>query len=184
MTGDARPCLPADGTPAWSLDPASQTEREIVERLLQLYLYDFSEIARADVGPDGRFPYPWLDRYWSDPTRHAFLLRAAGRPAGFALVRGAGGDDVPDPARHYLAEFFVMRAHRRAGLGTKLAVALFDRFPGPWWIEQIAPNVAAQSFWRRVVAGYTAGRFAEHVTPTGKIVQRFDTADRAEKGAS
>lgn len=147
-------------------------------------LDDFGDISRADVGPDGRFPYLWHDRYWTDPTRHAFLMRAAGRPAGFVHVRAAGGADVPDPCRHALAEFFVMRAHRRAGLRTKIAVALFDRFPGPGWIEQVAPNVAAPSFWRRVVAGYTAGRFAEHATSTGTIVQRFDTADRAEQGAS
>lgn len=159
----------------WSLDPTSADERDILDRLLQLYPYDFSVIDPDDVGPDGRFPYRWHDRYWTDPTRHALLLRVLGRLAGFALVRAAGAPDLPDPACHDLAEFFVVRVHRRAGYGSAMASALFDRFPGEWWIEQIGPNLVARAFWRRVVASYTGGRYAEHVTTDGAVIQRFHT---------
>jgi len=170
------------GAPSdWSLVPAGADEREVVDRLLQFYLYDFSKIDPADVDDDGRFPYPWLDHYWTDPARHALLLRVRGRPAGFALVRAAGGRDLPDPARHEVAEFFVMRAHRRAGYGTAMARALFDRFPGRWRVEQIAPNLAAQTFWRGVIAEYTGGRYAEHATPDGGVVQEFDTQERGDR---
>jgi predicted acetyltransferase len=166
--------LPSD----WSLAPATEAERPLLAQLLQLYLHDFSELDHDEVGEDGRFSYRWFDLYGSKPGYQALLLRVRDKPAGFVLLEERGSEDNPDA--HYVAEFFVMRAYRRSGYGTAVARALFDRYPGRWEIEQTGPNVAAQVFWRGVIASYTGGRYTEHNKDGGQVVQEFDTADKVE----
>src|SRR3954468_1702807 len=97
-----------------SLDPASRDERRTLENLLQLYVYDWSEILPLDVRDDGRFEDFPLEAYWRDDWRHPFLLRVDGKLGVFALVsersRLTGTAGVVD-----MAEFFVMRKYRRQG---------------------------------------------------------------------
>ena len=72
-----------------SLTSAAQSEKPVVERLLQLYLYDMAEFANEgwrDVDANGLYTYKFLDSYWSDDTRHPFLVRANDVLAGFVLV--------------------------------------------------------------------------------------------------
>lgn len=37
-----------------------------MRQLLELNSYEFSRFDGADVGPDGRSGYPYLDDYWSE----------------------------------------------------------------------------------------------------------------------
>ena len=168
-----------DDTAAWTLTPLTEAERPLLMRLVELYLHDLSETTGWDVGDDGRFvETDAYDRYGVDGGHHALLLRVAGRPAGFAIVDERSS--LPrSKDRRFVAEFFVVRAHRGRGVGSAVARAVFDRFPGRWQVFQMAENTAAQAFWRRVVAAYTGGRYAERRLPDGEVVQEFDTADKA-----
>jgi predicted acetyltransferase len=123
---------------------ASIEDKAVVRRLVELYLHDFSEFDHRDVTEHGVFGYRYLDHYWTEADRHPFLLRVDGHWAGFAFVRTAG-----DSAS--IAEFFVLRKYRRTGVGTAAARALFDRFPGPWNVEQVAGNPAARAFWHQAI---------------------------------
>jgi len=62
--------------------------------------------------------------------------------AGFALVHHksklSAADDVWD-----MAEFFVLRRHRRAGVGMRAAHILFETHAGAWEVRQRAANAAA-----------------------------------------
>lgn len=152
--------MDATTEPMIALDPASKPERPVLDNLMQLYIYDWSELRPLDVGDDGRFAdYP-LDAYWEDGWRHPLLLRVGGRLAGFALVsersRLTGAPGVFD-----MAEFFVMRRFRRKGVGRAAASAAFDRFKGPWEIRQQDENTAATAFWRSAIARYTGGSYRE-----------------------
>jgi predicted acetyltransferase len=148
-----------------SIEPARVDERDTIASLMQLYLYDFSEFdeEEGEVDASGRFPaYPYLDDYWRDPDRHPFLFRVDGRLAGFALIRRL---ERPGSEPTWgLAEFFILRRYRRLGLGRQAAITLFDRFPGRWEVGEIHENTAAITFWRRVIAEYTAGRYSEQGT--------------------
>jgi predicted acetyltransferase len=164
-----------------SLSAATREERTVVQNLMQLYAYDWSELRPLEVGDDGRFAdYP-LDGYWEEDWRHPFLLRVDGKLAGFALVathsRLTGAEGVKD-----MAEFFVMRRYRGRGIGLGAATAVFERFPGPWEIRQRDENGAATAFWRKAVGRYTDGDYEElrwndaaWVGP----VQRFSSRRRA-----
>ena len=73
--------------PSLELVAVEEKDRSVLRRLLQLYLHDLSEFIDIDVDPHGEFPYRYLDHYWTEKDRHAFLIRVDGAWAGFALVR-------------------------------------------------------------------------------------------------
>ena len=177
--GSAAARRPAPRAPAdWTLAPLTEGERPLFAQLAEFYLYDFTGFAAWDVGEDGRFGRDaWPRSLWERDGRHPLLLRVRGRPAGFAVVDERsplpGGED-----RRYVAEFFVLRRYRRLGYGAAMAGAIFDRIPGRWHVLQMEQNTAAQAFWRRVIGGYTGGRYTEFVH-RGEPVQGFDTRDKA-----
>ncbi len=154
---------------------ARLNQKHILRNLLELYLYDFSEMCGDDLDDEGAFGYPYLDRYWVEEGRYPFLLRVAGKWAGFVLVRDTlapGGEASPQGEAspcgemvHTIAEFFVMRKYRRMGLGRQAARAIFDRFAGRWQVSELTENLGAQAFWRKVIGEYTGGRFDEITLP-------------------
>jgi predicted acetyltransferase len=139
---------------------ALDDDRTVIQRLLQLYHYDFSEFDGSDVNPHGEYLHRYFDEYWTDSDRKAFLFWAEGALAGFALVF------TGEP--HDIAEFFVMRKYRRRGVGARAAASLFDQFPGRWTVRQQLANPAATAFWRKAIR-YP---FQEHERDT-EIVQSF-----------
>jgi predicted acetyltransferase len=56
------------------------------------------------------------------------------------------------PADHDVAEFFVVRKHRRSGVGIEAARQLICPRPGQWEIAVVRANAGALGFWRRVTA--------------------------------
>lgn len=140
------------------LIPAGRSYEATLANLLALYLYDFSEITEIDMNEDGSFEYPHLSKYWDDAGRHAFLIRANGRLAGFVLVR-SGSEITDDPGVFDVAEFFVLRARRRCGVGMAAAQKTFERFAGVWEVRVIEENRAAQPFWEQTVGAFTSGKF-------------------------
>jgi predicted acetyltransferase len=143
------------------LRPAAADERPVLEHLLELYQYDIAEFANdgwRDIGHDGRYGYERLGDYWDDATRDAFLVYAGDRLGGFALVSESTVLEQPAGTKS-IAEFFIMRKHRGAGVGRAAAVLLFERFPGDWEVAQDEMNEPAQRFWAAVIGAYTGGRF-------------------------
>lgn len=130
-------------------------DKPVLRNLVELYMYDFSELSDRDESDHGLFGYRYLDHYWTEPDRHPFLIRVEGKLAGFVLVRSRRRDDAGFESS--IAEFFVMRKYRRRGVGRIAARRVFDMFPGRWEVTQLNDNVAARSFWRGVIAGYTGG---------------------------
>jgi predicted acetyltransferase len=158
---------------------AEPSAREALRNLFQLYAYDFSEVLPLEVAETGRFDVESaIDTCWADPSRFPFLFRAGVHIAGFAIVdhksKLTGASDVWD-----MAEFFVLRRYRRAGIGTALAHRLFAAHPGEWEVRQRGTNRAATAFWRRAIAAYTGDRFREELFDDDRWrgpVQRFTSA--------
>jgi len=161
-----------------TVEPASAAERTTIANLIELYLYEFSDIDGREIGPDGRFAYPLLERYWQEKGRFPFIIRADSKLAGFALVLEQRLLDGAS-AGHLIAEFFILRVFRRRGVGTAAATQLFDQFPGPWWVGEHADNHPAQAFWRAVIGRYTGGAYQEETwcEPDAErgVAQRFDS---------
>jgi predicted acetyltransferase len=152
---------------------ARAEDRPALQRMLELYQYELSDIWDQDLDAHGEYGYS-LDRFWRDDGCHAFVATVSGRYAGFALADGAV--KVGD-AGHWMDQFFVLKKYRRSGLGAMLARRVFEALPGRWEVGQMPGNVAAQAFWRRVIAERTNGTYAEHTITTGRwqgVVQSFD----------
>jgi predicted acetyltransferase len=142
---------------------ATDDDRAVVRRLLQLYHYDFSEFDGADVDMHGEYLHRYFDEYWIAAERKAFLFRVNGAWAGLALVF------IGEP--HDVAEFFIMRKYRHNGIGTRAAASLFQRFPGSWTVRQQGANPAATAFWRKAIL-YPFQESEQE----GEIVQSFTTS--------
>ena len=140
------------------LCPVSIEEREILANLLEKYDYEFSQWDGRCVNELGLFGYRYLDYYWNEENRWAYFIRADGRLAGFVLV-----NDFPEAQDREMdfsvAEFFVMYAYRRAGVGSRAAKAVFDLHRGRWQLKYHPGNTGSAIFWPRVVGEYTGGRY-------------------------
>jgi len=146
----------------------------VLRRLMQLYLYDFAAIDGWTIHADGLYGDAAIEDYWTDRQRTSFLVYVDGALAGFVLIRD--GARFAGEGTREVSEFFVLRRHRRQGVGSEVARQVFDMFPGKWELTQITSNVAAQAFWRRIIAAYTGGRYQEQARPDGAgTMHRFDT---------
>ena len=148
------------------LDAATADDAALLSNLLELYIYDLSAaFPSVELGSDGRFGYSKLALYWSEPDRHfPFLIRWDSRVVGFALAtRGSPASD--DPNVFDVAEFFVIRRHRRSGVGRRAAMLLWKRFPGSWIVRASEGVPGVVPFWGSVVAEFTSGAAAEFKRP-------------------
>jgi predicted acetyltransferase len=118
-----------------TLRPAELDDRDLLRQLLYDYLREF----------DGRTePYPYFEAYWQEPERLPFLIDVDGDVAGLCLVRVRDGG-------WSIAEFYVVPAHRRAGIGRAAVETLADRArsAGAAHLEaKVHPgNLEALPFW-------------------------------------
>jgi predicted acetyltransferase len=147
----------------------SLEEREILRNLLQYYIYDFSEFMDLHVEDNGKFSdYP-LDDYWTEGDRFPYLITLNGKNAGFVLARLIHRDD---DSYFSIAEFFIMKSYRRAGLGKLVAKDIFTMHKGQWEVYQIDNNVPAQHFWKNAIEEFTGGKFTERIE-AGRKTQVF-----------
>ncbi|MFI5364444.1 MAG: GNAT family N-acetyltransferase [Candidatus Binatia bacterium] len=164
-----------------ALDVATPRDAVLLSNLLELYAHDLSEAFALELGADGRFGYAKLPLYWSEPERRfPFLIRCGTRVVGFALVtRGSPASDDPDVFD--VAEFFVVRRHRRSGVGRRAAVLLWNRFAGRWTVRVSEGNHRGRSFWANVIAEYTNGALTQTTRPGSPHAWRvfsFDSVNR------
>ena len=148
------------------LSAATADDAVLLSNLLELYIHDLSAaFPSVEMGSDGRFGYSKLALYWLEPDRRfPFLIRWDSRVVGFALVtRGSPASD--DPNVFDVAEFFVIRRHRRSGVGRRAAMLLWNRLPGSWIVRASEGVPAAVIFWRSVVAEFTGGAATELERP-------------------
>jgi len=121
--------------------------------MLELYIHDFSEFVDVKLGADGRFGYPHLHSFFTEPGRHPLIIRVDDDLAGFAFV-SRGSRIANDPKVWDMAEFFIARGFRRIGLGTRVAHEIWKRFPGKWEVRVIDQNRKAVAFWTRAISKY------------------------------
>ena len=150
-----------DPIDAVTLQRATPDMAPLLENLLTLYIHELSGVFGIDIGADGRFQYDKLPLYWSETeTRQAFLIRAGGRVAGFALVT-RGSPATTDPQDLDVAEFFVLRRFRRTGVGQRAAALLWNALPGSWVVRVSEGNTPALAFWKNALQSYAPLGFSE-----------------------
>lgn len=115
-----------------------------------------------------------IAHWFGDPNTFPLLILKGSEPVGFARVLRAVAGSTAARIDYRMAEFFVLRTRRRLGIGETAVQLILRRFSGRWEISEYLRNAAAVSFWRRVVASYTRGRYQERII-NGEVRQVFDS---------
>ena len=140
-------------TAAVEIVAALPEDRVALANMMQLYAHDFSELwsgeARGELGGDGLFTAYPLDAWWREPDHVPLLVKADGFLAGFALLNTASHTGAS--LERNMAEFFIVRKHRRSGIGTAAARMIFSRYPGLWETSVARANHGALAFWRAAI---------------------------------
>ncbi|MCL2564598.1 MAG: GNAT family N-acetyltransferase [Defluviitaleaceae bacterium] len=132
-------------------------EREILLNLLEKYEYEFSQYNNRDVNKLGLYAYPYLDYYWIEKNRWAYFIEVDGKLAGFVMVHTHPYKDTETDFN--LAEFFVMYAYRRSGIGKEAFFKTLDIHKGQWQLAYIPKNEPSAHFWHKAVDEYTKGEY-------------------------
>lgn len=156
----------------------SESDRLWIEGVYRDYLDDLAPLNTGlfpTLGEVGHREPDHIARWFGDPAAVPLVILKGDSPVGFAMVaRGtspSAGKKAPD---FRMAEFFISRPHRRLGIGHNAVQLILNRFAGRWEIAEYQRNPTAVSFWRRVVAAYTGGRYEERVL-NGEVHQTFES---------
>jgi predicted acetyltransferase len=118
--------------------------------------------------------------WFSNDHSHPLVIVKGTEAVGFALVSRPRIPVTGEVAADYnMSEFFVRTMHRRCGIGRDAATLIFDRFAGEWEIVVYQRNPGSVEFWRKVVAGYSRGRYSE-TARLGEVRERFRSRPRPQ----
>lgn len=162
-------------------------DREWIESVYRDYLDDLSPLntgvfSATSLGEIGYSPQDQLSRWFGDAAVNPLVIVRGAEPVGFAMVAQGGAAPGRPPVDYRMAEFFVTRTFRRRGVGRSAVEIILNRFAGKWEITEYLRNPVAVSFWRRVVAAYTQGRYQERVM-NGEVRQVFESGAQRAAGA-
>ena len=151
-----------------------------MESVYRDYLTDLAPLGTGvfpELGEIGHREPDLLASWFADSSAQILTILLNDHPVGFALVRVRHPLAARASTDYSMAEFFIARASRRQGIGQEAVRLIFDRFAGHWHIMEYLRNPGAVSFWRRVVGGYTGGRYQER-NAGGEIHQYFESNAR------
>src|SRR5262245_34291652 len=152
---------------------AEPTDFSALQQMLEFYQYELSDIWLQEMDDEGRYGYD-LTRHRKAEHSRAYVASVGSQYAGFALVAPAL---VTRNDGMWMEQFFIHKRFRGSGIGAAFARHVFRCHPGPWEVGQMPANLAAQAFWRKVIHGMTAGKYAEVQVTEGwwqGVVQQFD----------
>jgi predicted acetyltransferase len=135
----------------------------VIQNMARFYAYDLSKSCGHDGLHDWSFPenglYEAIDfsKYWL-PGCQPFIIRVNEELAGFALINKKGSSEDVD---WNMGEFFIVGKFQGMGLGRRIAVELFEKFPGTWEVMQMLCNTPAIHFWEKIISDYTKGNFTQ-----------------------
>ncbi|MHA7884819.1 GNAT family N-acetyltransferase [Nitratireductor rhodophyticola] len=145
---------------------AGETDKALIRRMLRDYLEELSAYGSIDND------YPYFDLYWHETNqRWPYIFSDGETVGGFAMVRMLGQNGVI----FSMAEFAVLPAVRRNGLGRAMAVSAMHRHPGTWEISAMAGNGGALAFWPKAISAAGAARFEASSGPE-ETTYRFSIA--------
>jgi predicted acetyltransferase len=139
-----------------TLHPIGLDEHDVLRRVWELYAHDFSEFMPRLLGADGRFETDAEFARMTAPPLDLLWIHADSALAGFVFVR-PHSQITGEPRVSDIAQFFVVRGHRRAGVGRTAAAQAFARRPGRWEVRVAAQNTAARRSRRSAEGAGTDG---------------------------
>lgn len=135
-------------------------EKEALKALMIAYFKEINPSSIIQQSTGEELDYPYLDTYWQDLNRAPYKILYNNTVVGFLLIN----DWVMHKAfkaNHSIAEFYILPAFRRKGIGRKAAFKIFEQMGGKWEIRQLRSNPKSTPFWRSILTAFTRGQFTE-----------------------
>lgn len=140
----------------YQLEKVTLDKKEILFNLLQFALYDGSHYIKNELNEKGMFNYSWFDNYFTDSDREAYFIKDNNNYLGFVMINENIKFNVSGKS---VAEFLIMPQYRRNHIGKKVAIEIFNMYPGYWEVEPIENSEQAYNFWKRTIEEYTLNNF-------------------------
>ncbi|WP_458354203.1 GNAT family N-acetyltransferase [Peribacillus frigoritolerans] len=132
-----------------SLNPVSKDEKHILQNLYSLYLHDLSEFTEGlDISPNGSFEFDSFELIWNEEGLTPYFLKKDMKIAGFLLLL-----ERPFLNKDYdysINDIFILKKYRRKGAAIALLKEMFKQKNGSYFVVQLASNIPAVKFWRRI----------------------------------
>lgn len=143
------------------IEKVKKEERNILERMLQLYLHDVSNYFPMDFdSKKGLYEYDELDKYFDDSANIAYFIKNEEKILGFSLVDISDNENV-------IQEMFTLNNYKGQNVGTKAAELIFDSKKGNWTVRSLPKSDKAENFWNKCIKKYTNDSFK--ITSVGKF---------------
>ena len=139
------------------LKTATIDQKNILNNLMEKYLYEFSQYDMIPFDETGLYSDPHIDDYFTNNDRIPYLIYADGKLAGLALINQHA--ECPAPLDWAVAEFFIAYQYRRQGVGTSVMKMLFERHRGIWQIKYHSKNKGSEIFWTKIADEASGGKF-------------------------
>lgn len=150
-------------------------DKSILQNLFQLYMHDITASLPMDVNEHGLFEYDYIDYYFTEENRHAYLVYIEDKIAGFVLVDDEFMvlDKINDSPCYDFSEMFILNAYKKKGYGEIVVNQIFEIFKGNWEIRPVPRSEGAKKFWLKAVKNYTKDNFMEHYPKPNRLVITF-----------
>lgn len=147
--------------------------RYILENLIQLYLYDLSNVFDININEDGLFYYD-LDNFFGNSDNMAYLIEVNYELVGFIMIDKNFKilDDNIDNS-YNLAEIFILNKYRKNGIGKMIVFDFFDNYRGNWEVRSVPLSKDAELFWKKIINVYTNGNYK--ITEIGQYNRKVFT---------
>ncbi|MDM5219701.1 GNAT family N-acetyltransferase [Peribacillus sp. NJ11] len=132
-----------------SLNPISNDEKHILQNLYSLYLHDLSEYTDGlDISTDGSFEFDSFELIWKEEGVTPYFFIKDKTIVGFLLLLER--PFLKKDCDYSINDIFMLKKHRRKGIAISLLKELFKQKKGSYYIVELAKNIPAIIFWRRV----------------------------------
>ncbi|MBT2616295.1 MULTISPECIES: GNAT family N-acetyltransferase [unclassified Bacillus (in: firmicutes)] len=132
-----------------SFNPVSKDDKHILQNLYSLYLHDLSEFTEGlDISTDGSFEFDSFELIWKEEGVTPYFLKKDKKIAGFVLLL-----ERPFLNKDYdysINDIFILKKYRRKGTAIALLKEMFKQKKGSYFVVQLASNIPAVKFWRRI----------------------------------
>ena len=120
-------------------------QKEVLTNLLEKYEYELSQYDNRTFDAQGLFNYEYLNNYFNDEDRFAYLIYSNGRIAGFVLINKI--PECEQPCDWTVAEIFIAYPYRRKRIASRAMVEIFKHHTGFWHIKCLNKNTGSVGFW-------------------------------------
>jgi predicted acetyltransferase len=132
-----------------SLQPVRLNEKQILQNLYSLYLHDLSRYNTSlELSVNGSFEFDVFESIWEEEGLSPFFLKKNETIIGFLLLLER--PFLKKEYDHAVNDIFILNKFRGKGYGYPALKELFKKKSGNYFVIELAKNLPAVSFWKKV----------------------------------